>query len=567
MPVSKNPLVNYLVYSALIGMIAAVGWLSYASVRSADIQETNLMAYSEKYGIVFNVDRTLYRTDAEGHFIEKIGVLDLGLSDAVGDIVFAGNTLLAAEGDTHRIVRCSVPFWQCAPIATVERLPKLEALDIAVTPDGKHFYVSCSNAHRLLYYGIDGTFKYRLKVDEKLSYPNDMMALGNGKIVVTDTYNHRIALIEDNRSAATVVGEVGVARGPGYYTWPTSLTQTSDGRMWVLVQNMAYSKGEVVVFESLPKAGAVYIEGSDVAGMYGVNPVAPLLAVGEEVLVSDIEHFDLLRLSAFSGKLEPFGDALVREALRAAGEARDFWETQVLLSQIGIMLFVLMLMAGVGLEYASTPDKQSLVTRPKKYEEALSGGFEKTLRADTGGIVWLAPKEKIVKKLKLLGLLILVLMVMLWGTLLTVVLNSEHASDLGMLWLPVSVMSLIMMVLAVVVGVAFGRQRIGVKGRRIYMVDVFGRRADEEVENVIYTERRVVIDNIAVPLYDGQGNTIYEEKEFAGYLLPLLEDAVKGSELELFIAKLKNGDRNTWILLIVSLAMTIGILWYWSVEL
>lgn len=144
MPVSKNPLVNYLVYTALIGMIAAVGLLSYASVRSADIQETNLMAYSEKYGIVFNVDRTLYRTDDEGHFIEKIGVLDLGLSDAVGDIVFAGNTLLA---------------------------------------------------------------------------------------------------------------------------------------------------------------------------------------VGEEVLVSDIEHLDLLRLSAFSGKLEPFGDALVREALRAAGEARDFWET------------------------------------------------------------------------------------------------------------------------------------------------------------------------------------------------------------------------------------------------
>lgn len=231
------------------------------------------------------------------------------------------------------------------------------------------------------------------------------------------------------------------------------------------------------------------------------------------------------------------------------------------------MLFVLMLMAGAGLEYASTPDKQPLVTRPKKYEEALSAGFEKTLRADTGGIVWLAPKEKIVKKLKLLGLLMLVLMVMLWGALLMVVFNSEHVSDLGMLRLPTSVMSLIMIVLAVVVGVAFGRQRIGVKGRRIYMVDVFGRRADEEVENVIYTERRVVIDNIAVPLYDGHGNTIYEEKEFAGYLLPLLEDAVKGSELELFIAKLKNGDRNTWILLIVSLAMTIGILWYWSVEL
>jgi hypothetical protein len=557
---SKNPLVNIIVLLSAIGMILSIGMLWHASEKAVSFQEPRVFAYSEKQGVIFNIHDTLYRVTDDGGFIEKSDLESIGLDRVVADIQLSGGKLFVLEGRTHRIKSCPIPFDACQVIAEVRGLQGIEPMDLALTPDGKHLYVAISKKHRIDKFRADGTFVQTLALDQALRFPNDIIALEAGHLVVADTNNHRIVVLQDDGTGqASVTAEIpmeGEAAQNGY-TWPTVLALGSDKRLWVLNQDGFFEYGDVVVYPPLDLERSSQTQMLAKAKLYPMADRAEpstLGSMGSGVMVVDRSDFSMLRIGMPAERTDAFGDFTILSELSRVRQMRDMWSFRESLAQGGIALFVVLLLIAAMIEFFQTKDKNELFSQRETYEDAPEFTVDKIITPDAQGIVWLKPKASLIKKLYFAILAMGVALIAIWGLVYySIGLEGELFYMLG-------VMTVMILGIA---GLAFavGTQRIGVKDGRIWLVDAMKRKTHAAARQVQYTGRRVIIGDVAVGIYDGKGNAVFDEAQFSQYVLPLLRESKNPGELELYVTKLKEGDPKAWLSVIAMGAIILGLVW------
>ena len=573
MKLSKNPIVNILFFIALLGGVIAFVYLWYASEKRAKVKEPYLLAYSKEYGVIFNIEDTLYHTEIDGRYIASYSFETLGLEDTLGDIVVTKDALLVTQGRSHTVLRCPFPLRECKKIADVKGLKGVEALDIAVTPDEKHFYITSSGAHKIDYYSIDGHHLYELLLDEKLNYPNGIVSLGEGKLVVADTNNHRIIGVNHKDSNAKVMWELpvkSILTREGF-VWPTALAVANDGFLWVVNLDGFFEEGDVIIYEQLPLSFDTQVSDtiSDASTFVNDNVARftlpehsrpnKLQTIENGMLIIDAQNFKIIE-TCFSGlSYKEFGDITIQNALATLHLEKVFWDNQVVVAQILLGLFLLMLIAAGVIEYITAENKEELFSKSEnKSYDATDIEFtkEQEITPDKEGVIWLYIKPDVIKKFKLLVKALGILSV----ALIAIVINLKIYDT--------NFLAAIAFLFLIIIGSAFfalrmvTKQRIGVKEGRIYIVDVFGNHVDDDASNVTYTGQRILVKEKAISVHDGNGKPLFDEIQFAHYILPLLGEENSVNEFQVLFYKLKHGDLKTWLGMIAFIITFGVIIWF-----
>ncbi len=574
---SRNRSVNILVFTALVGLLVSALSLWYSTDKKAHINGGSLIASSEKYGVVFSMDKSLYRTDEEARVLNSASYEALGLRPPLADIAFSTEALYVIEASEHTVKKCSVALMECELIGTIPGAKSTLAMDIAITPDNKYYYVSNSSLHRIDKFTIDGEYLYELKMGESLNYPNDIYAIDDTVIAVADSVNSRVIGIEDGHPKgrldnSRVIWQLNVEKKMGKLglDWPSALSFSANGRLWVNNQNLYFDKGEIVVYDAKNYSFLHHIQnenGEKVIVDYD-STVVPLnegaeprnfAAVKDFMIVGNFNPIEVLKIDDFSLGYGSFLDGIMDQRFHALSESRAFWLGVETLSLYAFAPFILILLFAAFLEMKEIEKRQD--------EEALS--FQQNvepkiqveqkldrylIEPDENGIVWLQMKGKNIRYIKYISWAMTAMFPLLMGVM---IYSGETAIELylilgGMMILTGLMVGFFMMLLKNV--------RLGRDEKHIYLVNWQGKRAYALFEEVVFTGSRIIIGKIAIGVNHSQGRELYDKKEFTTYIEPLIPLMQKKNEFELLMINLQKGDPMTWLAVV-----SILVLFYMSV--
>ena len=543
MELSKHKEVNIIFFLGLTLFILSLAYLFYASEKSAQADNPSFIAYSESQGVIFGTDKNLYITDERGSLLSQFQVQDLGLSEYMSDLLVVDEKLYIADAKSHWIYKCPLPLKECKRIAKVPYLRGIEALKIAFSPDKTHFYVSSSSKHKIDYFNAQGDHLYELPLESRLRYPNSLAVTKEGVLIVADTNNHRVVGLEHKDRKTKELWEIEFE---GKYSWPVYLALDKQETLWVASLDGFLEEGEILVIDDVYNP----IQ-REIPSLKSLKP-KQLQAMGETMLIADAQSFRFYQSDLYSRALREFGDRAFTTELQTLYEQKEFYETQITLSQALMILSILLLVIAAILEYKKAENKNSVFTTAPIRRSSSSGVRNlEEIQKDFAGIVWLQMQSKAVQKLKTLAMIVFgcsVVLVVAIGAL--GVLDLTLFVMVGILFISMNGVALFSLKLA--------NQRIGIKGDSVYIQDLFKSVVFAPVEEVLFSGRRVIIKEKAISLYDGEGKPLFNEAQFEYYIVPLIEKMQTVNELQLFLEKVFRGDLKTWLLLILTLAMLIS---------
>ena len=565
---SKNRTVNVLVFSAIVGLLLSVTVLWYSTDRKSRINGASLLAASEKYGVVFSMDQSFYHTDAEARLIKVVTYEALGLKKPLADIAFGQDGLYVIEAREHTVKRCPIPLGSCQKIGVIPGSRGAIAMDIAVTPDNKHFYVSNSSLHRIDKFTIEGRHLYRLDVGEPFNYPNDLTAVDNTTIAVADSVNHRVVgIVDEGLQKSQIVWQLNVrdVLSPLGLDWPSALHFSSNGRLWVNNQNYYFDVGEVSVYDAEKFSFLEHRDyGEEKVIVDYTKEVIPFnegaeprnfAAVGHTMLIGNFNPIELLAMDEHSLGVRSFVDGVLENEFATLAADRQQWLHTESLSKYGIGVFVIMLLYAAFLEMKegkkSREEEQSI--RSGRSAEVNTKLDRYLIEPDENGIVWLEMKGKSIANMKLLMGMLLLSFPLLIGFM---IYSGQDDITLYLLW--GGMMGGTVILTYYFMGIQ-KKVRLGRDEEYIYLANWRGKKAHAPFNETFFTGNRIVIDDVAVMVVDGKGNEFYDKREYKTYIKPLIELMQEKSELELMLDNLKKGDLRTWLAVVIGIPLTIAI--------
>lgn len=566
---SKNRTVNVLVFSAIVGLLLSVTVLWYSTDRKSRINGASLLAASEKYGVVFSMDQSFYHTNAEARLIKVVTYEALGLKKPLADIAFGQDGLYVIEAREHTVKRCPIPLGSCQTIGVIPGSRGAIAMDIAVTPDNKHFYVSNSSLHRIDKFTIEGRHLYHLDVGEPFNYPNDLSAVDNTTIAVADSVNHRVVgIVDEGQQKSQIVWQLNVrdVLSPLGLDWPSALHFSSNGRLWVNNQNYYFDVGEVSVYDAEKFS---FLEHKD----YGeekvivdyTREVIPFnegaeprnfAAVGHTMLIGNFNPIELLAMDEHSLGVRSFVDGELQDSFITLSDNRQHWLRMESTSKYSIGLFVVLLLLAAFLEMKEGKARKSEETvRSRRHVETDTKLDRYLIEPDENGIVWLQIKGKNVDNMKKGMWVLSLLFPLLMGFM---IYSGQDDMTLYLIW---GGMMGLPIILAYYFTALLKNVRLGRDEDQIYLANWRGKRAGAPFEEAFFTGNRIIIDDVAVMVIDGKGNEFYDKREYKTYIKPLIRLMQEKSELEFVFDNLKKGDLLTWLGVIIGIPLTLAMIY------
>jgi hypothetical protein len=550
---------NILAVLAILGIVATLLTIWEAGRNVLAASGPSALAADADGNVFFIAGQTLYRSDAQGALQQTIPLESLGLGPAVTRLAVLGEDLLLAEAEGGRLHRCNLDPGSCRLLATISMPGHGSALALAAAPDAQRIYVAEGADHAVHALSIDGAHLYRLGIEGGLSYPNHLAWLGDGHLLVADTNQHRVIVVQDLGDGRTALREqLDVRSAPGRdgHVWPIRATRDDQGRTWVINGDGLLRDGDLIVY------GADGMERQRIGLDDGADPMA-LALLQDSLLLADRGSYQLLRIGLTDHRVSVFGDASLREAL-------DGFQSRHALAQqrrhVGIITMVLFgLLAALALHLdrrarrvrARGQRRPGEALRPAATNraQASSSRAQGTPISDPAGMIWLTVKPRVLRSVRI------VLGLMTAGAAMAPLaflpFDDTPWDVVGLIALPI----LLAVATAWWMLRAFQRLRIGTDGRELHVVDLFGREGRAVPEEFVYTGSRLLLGRIAIPVANPNGS-LFDREAFEASIAPLLERTPRSNEMAVLWANLRRGDPIAWggVLLVV---VMIGLqLWF-----
>lgn len=309
---------TYVVFGLIVLVLLALWW----SMRQWE------GVYGPTYAARFDDGRVMIASGAElfdleesGRLLRRFKLKVVGLGPIVNDLQpLPDGGALVGDANAGAIMRCDFHAYRCFPVydRTGRAGPLALAFKTAVDAARDRIYVSDSQNHRLLILGLDGRVIANTE-DTKLdlSYPNELILLDGGRLLVADTGHGRIVEIDvRGEGFGGVLAEIALAGKRGFFTLsPIALRRAADGRLWVVLANNEYQSGEVVVLRADGRSRVAVDLGDD------PDPLS-LVILGDRVLVLDPTGVSVRSIAPDGVPGPDFGDAAFRSALAATATKR-----------------------------------------------------------------------------------------------------------------------------------------------------------------------------------------------------------------------------------------------------
>jgi streptogramin lyase len=494
---------------------------------------------------------TLYVADAAGALRDAMPLESLGVGGAVSHLAVLGDGLLVADGGSGAVHYCKPARRSCTPYTRLPMRRRGGALALSTAPEVGRLYVADTDGHQLHAHALDGRRLYRVDIEGGLKFPNEVIWLGEGRLLVVDTNHHRIVVVHDEGDGRTRLLQTmaaGNALGRGN-TWPTAAARDSHGNTWVINSDGMLNNGELIVYDAAARARRRVDLGE------GADPVVLAPSRGA-VLVADYANYRLQRIDTANYRVETFGGRALRDALQDLQARRLHWQRMSHLNVGMMVLFGLVGALGAYLDWkarralaaARGPSEGLRDRHDATPQGVLAAAAQLALRPDARGIVWLEASRRMLR----------------WQQ----ALFALSAIMLGAAWLLIQPLDALPPLLVASLGATavlvlglngwlirgIGRLRIGTDGRVLHVVDVFGRRGRDVPEAFVHTGRRLHLGRIVVPL-PNRSVSMFDRRAFAAIIEPMLERTPRSNELAMLGRKLRAGDPLSWLGLVAVVAV------------
>ncbi|MDO9387088.1 MAG: hypothetical protein Q7T65_10335 [Thiobacillus sp.] len=540
---SRSRKANRLALVAILGILGSVV-LAWKAGEEVSVAAGPGALASTGETVYFVAGGTLYVADAGGALQDEFPLAALGLGRVVSQLAVIGDDLLVADGARGTVHRCDLARRACAELVRIPMRGHGAAMAVAAAPDADRLYVADTSGHELHVYSLKGKPLYRIEAEGGLKYPNEVLWLGDGRLLVVDTNHHRIVVLADEGDGHTRLLQKMAAKndlGRGN-TWPITAARDGHGNTWAVVADGLLNNGELILYdaEGRPQRHIELGEGAD--------PVA-LAPLADSMLLADLANYRLLQIGVGDHRVEAFGDAALRDVLQTlqARHSHGLWMRYL---SIGMMMLFAIL--GAVAAYFDSRARREYAAAQRQVGAAEEGGeMERqdvvaaaaglALRPDARGIVWLGASRRVLRWQQA----VFVLSVLMFGGGTALLLTSLEV-------LPARLVALLAGVVALGLGLngwliyGMKRLRVGTDGKMLHVVDLFGRQGKGLPEAFIHTGRRLLLGRIAVPL-PNSFVSMFDRKAFAAVVEPMLGRTQRSNEFAVLGRKLRQGDPLSWL--------------------
>src|SRR4051812_26075288 len=328
----------------LLLALAAIAATLAANRKWESIQGPGALQAMADDTVWVGVDEELWILDRQGHRTGVRNVRDLGLTEAISNIVLApGNEALLTtrEGREWQVVsrfsaarvRTVRPQWP----EDIARLP-LNALHLAMSPDGD-IAVATGGGHTVLLFDRDGRLLARTPADA-YRFTNGLWWSPEGWWT-TDTNRFALRLLDPR--TLEVRRSVQLAVDPPATPFLGEAMASRGGPKQGGTQRPLATVSRLGTRMEPGQAVDVYPDGSQV--LFNLDTITQLRDMAwfdGRLLLVDGGRFELRRFDSEHIEVEGYGDAQVRAALAGLHEARATWRqaSSRLASVAGLLLLL-----------------------------------------------------------------------------------------------------------------------------------------------------------------------------------------------------------------------------------
>ena len=383
--------------------------------------------------------------------------------------------------------------------------------------------------------------------------PNDLSFDPNGNLWVADTDHRRIVELLPLPGGEWETGRSHSAMNDftlGKRFYPMMLTLGQDGNWWVTQAS-----------EFLGDRADLLVYGFDQGAIAQIDLPGSILAtdvasMGADIIVTDMESFQLFRINAHSHEVSTFGsEEFIGElASLESQKQRMKWISGAAMAAV-IVFGVLMIVAAV----IATPKDKRWTPPPGLIDLSTGSGTIPQVK----GIHWLARNEKLDRQLKLLPwvLSILIGFAVVCLAVAYFWIRSQAGADpnvelqdsinqFGMVML-ISVPGLVIVVLIVSHSLKAMKIQLGSDGKQLHIRLTDGRRLTVSPADLSYSKRAIYYRQHTLPIHGSKNQNLYESGEVENWIIPLLNQSKKLSEWEALKHQWKHTDfLLLWVMLV-----------------
>lgn len=565
---SSSKRVNTLTFTALVLLIFSLMGGYYVYDKSNTIYPPMYVDSSPSYGVVFNINHALYRTDRDGTLIEGLSFKTLGLKE-VADVKFFNGSLLVLQGD-GKVKRCELPLGSCREFTAAPSYRADIYMRIIPSKNEQYFYIIQTNKSKIDKFDKEGEHLYRLHTKQKnVKYPRGGIALNNDTLILADTGHKRVIALQDKgEDNATVIWSFSTKNLPSKSSYSRVLDVKFDtaNNIWITNTNKSYEKAYTfsIATENIEEISKINTNKANHIQSKLLQYPGSITTHRDGMLIADENTFKLLYADNTSAPTQ-FGDGYIQTKLRKIHNQKTFYQN-VLNILIGIFgLAILMAIVAAIMEMPRAAKKAMEESGNIGYAERKSIPESKRIEPDEDGIVWLLPRKKILKQLKWLNALIgIAILFMIYQPIS--LLNSIDTLDghMELLFESIGLIVATMLFLPLLYSFDYSKYAIGVDETHLFIHTGTNKKAMDTFENVVYLTRqnpfednpppaRIAINNVTIPLMHGNegilDNSLFDKEQFGYYIKPKLKFSKRISWNEMLQRQIKGINLKMWILL------------------
>jgi hypothetical protein len=563
---SVNPLLAFGVIVFFGSLLALKFWCDHQSLTLDRLWGIKLSPQNE---VVVQLGRRLIFSSLDGSASRIVSLLDLGITEPVGDFAFFNNGdvllahnrsgLSAAEnlqvylrqsepeqkGNDSRLHRCSLESMTCREFS--KALPDFpRSFKLFIDPFNEQVYIADTGRHQLWLLDVDGEV---LAKHAGFKFPNELAKVGD-VLWLADTNHHQIKQLAAQPEGFAEEISHHDAQLSSPYRWPFAFAQLAD-QWWILIGDNGMANARVVIYDHEWKY-------SREAGLPEYADPIALLAVDNRMLLTDNRHFCIYQFDAAGKRLPDFVPTAIDAELVALREEAEQWQFY---SRMTLGAFIITFIIGFAFALRQHFTDKREADKAKR-ERKRSPQLAKELAAG----IWLTP-----------GVLFRVLpYILMAGCVVFFVFMLTNDADKNrsyqLYWLVSGI--LLMSVLMFIPMRRLAKMQLGLFADHIEVISYTGKHYSAPHEKVFWTQRAIVVGKLVVPIGKAGKASIFPVKKLDEYVRPFLHPDNKVGELAMMRYQWHSEDgiqKYSWVMValmtIIYLAMTFDDWWKWLTAL
>ena len=557
-----HPTKAVLAILCMLLFVACLGLFAWASNKSATVTGPVHITANAAHVLV-TLNGEILALDSNGAFRERQSLEALGIASHPTDVRLGDNaTLLVATQRPAVLYACEYPGWQCRVIEN--RLLQQLRGHIKVLPDSARagLFISDTAAGQLHWLSADGQNTRAITPPKTFDQVNDIALDDERRLWLADAGNRRIVILQaDVNGDWVITGALSASSGLARegLDRPMMIALSTDGKAWVVQRDGTGERADLLVYDA--HIGVV----TRVDLPEAVHPT-DVVRSGQNMLVTDRDNFQILRVDVDSRSMTPFGDQRVQAILDAAVTERAEAETTVDLALAGMAVFGLLM---IGMAVWATPKGQRFSPRLKVPTLQPTAAAEPR----SASLHWLVREPKTAKFVRIAQRMLLIVtaaMVGLLGYLWYLVnglLDDKAAQQAAACVTGIGEMLAVLGVLALgapvlgYLGLRHLGNRLGSDGRCLHVQLHDGRHLTLDPAKLVYTRRILAYGNHVLPIQTGNRKPLYAAGEIEAHILPLLARASGLSAFAMLRYQFRHQEPATMAAL-AYIVVTAAMLWY-----